>query len=137
MITTKLSAVMLAMTALVAAGPMAVFAQDDNESEAESFLGNVNEQINAASVETGRNTQAIVQDQEVKQSNTIAVVADRGGEAEIEADDIDQDNDAVAIQSAQNNLDDRDDVDVDQDNDSEQEVEDSFSIAAALAGFDF
>jgi hypothetical protein len=127
MISPRLSILMVAMSVVGTVAPMTAMAQD-SESEAESFLGNVADQVNAA--ETGGNTQVIVQDQKNTQSNTVAVVADRGGEAELEADDIDQENEAELTQTATNNLDDRDEVE--QENEADQEIEDSNSIAAAF-----
>jgi hypothetical protein len=126
MISPRLSILMVAMSVVGTVAPMTAMAQ--SESEAESFLGNVADQVNAA--ETGGNTQVIVQDQDNTQSNTVAAVADRGGEAEIEADDIDQENEADLSQTATNTLDDRDEVD--QENEADQEIEDSNSIAAAF-----
>src|SRR5918995_118599 len=84
MITPKLTAVIVAMTALMGAGPVAAFAQEDNtENEAETSIGGELEQLNAASVsvETGRN--AIVQEQE-QDDVTVELDQENEGEANVE-----------------------------------------------------
>ena len=87
MITPKLTAVMMAVTALIGAGPVAAFAQAANVQE-------IGDLVNAANVETGGNTQVNaaettqVADNDVEISNEAESgdAEAEGGDAEAEAE---------------------------------------------------
>src|SRR5688500_8708514 len=91
MITPKLTAVIVAMTALMGAGPVAAFAQDDESTnnEAETSIGGELDQFNAANVEveTGRNTIVQSQDQDANNDVTISNEAESESEASASGDD--------------------------------------------------
>ena len=87
MITPKLTAVMVAVTALIGAGPVAAFAQAANVQE-------IGDLVNAANIETGGNTQvnAAETNQDAENSIEISNEAEsgdaeaEGGDAEAEAE---------------------------------------------------
>ncbi len=91
MITPKLTAVMVAVTALIGAGPVAAFAQAANVQE-------IGDLVNAANIETGGNTQVnaaetnqnaennIEISNEAESGDAVAVGGDAEAEAEAEAE---------------------------------------------------
>src|SRR5918998_1033594 len=78
MITPRLTAVMMAMTALVGAGPVAAFAQAANVQE-------IGDLTNAAAIETGRNTQVNAAETTQLADNSIDISNEAESEAEAEA----------------------------------------------------
>ena len=84
MITPKLTAVMVAMTALVGAGPIAAFAQATNSQT-------VGDLVNAANVETGGNVQ--VNNAETTQAADNSIEISNEAESEAESGDADSDAD--------------------------------------------
>ena len=78
MITPKLTAVMVAVTALIGAGPVAAFAQAANVQE----IGNL---VNAANVETGGNTQVNAAETTQVADNSIEISQEVESEAEAES----------------------------------------------------
>jgi hypothetical protein len=87
MITPKLTAVMLAVTALIGAGPVAAFAQAANVQE-------IGDLVNAANIETGGNTQVNAAETTQTAVNNIEISNEaesgdaeaEGGDAEAEAE---------------------------------------------------
>ena len=79
MITPKLTAVMMAVTALIGAGPVAAFAQAANVQE----IGNL---VNAANVETGGNTQVNAAETTQAADNSIKISQEVESEAEAESE---------------------------------------------------
>jgi len=79
MITPKLTAVMMAVTALIGAGPVAAFAQAANVQE----IGNL---VNAANVETGGNTQVNAAETTQVADNSITISQEVESEAEAESE---------------------------------------------------
>ena len=154
MITPKLTAVLVAMTALVGYAPVAALAQSETDFEQE-----IGDQLNAAevNVETGRNTQVNNQEQVQVADNDVTISNEaEGGDAEAEAEsgdakgkkskssaeataeggdafafqslrnvEIDNEVEQTAVQTNEQNLDDRDDVnvEVEQENEAENENE--------------
>jgi hypothetical protein len=87
MITPKLTAVMMAVTALIGAGPVAAFAQAANVQE-------IGDLVNAANIETGGNTQVNAAETTQTAVNNIEISNEaesgdaeaEGGDAEAEAE---------------------------------------------------
>ena len=87
MITPKLTAVMVAVTALIGAGPVAAFAQAANVQE-------IGDLVNAANIETGGNTQVNAAETNQNAENNIEISNEAesgdavavGGDAEAEAE---------------------------------------------------
>ena len=87
MITPKLTAVMMAVTALIGAGPVAAFAQAANVQE-------IGDLVNAANIETGGNTQVnaaettqtVVNNIEISNEAESGDAEAEGGDAEAEAE---------------------------------------------------
>ena len=78
MITPKLTAVMVAVTALIGAGPVAAFAQAANVQE-------IGDLTNAANVETGGNTQVNAAETTQAADNSIEISQEVESEAEAES----------------------------------------------------
>jgi hypothetical protein len=79
MITPKLTAVMMAVTALIGAGPVAAFAQAANVQE-------IGDLVNAANVETGGNTQVNAAETNQAADNSIEISQEVESEAEAESE---------------------------------------------------
>ena len=90
MITPKLTAVMVAVTALIGAGPVAAFAQATNEQT-------IGDQTNAAVIETGGNTQTTASETIQEADNSIEISQEvETGDAEAEAEGGDAEAEAEA-----------------------------------------
>ena len=90
MITPKLTAVMVAVTALIGAGPVAAFAQATNAN----VIGDL---TNAAGVETGRNTQVNAAETTQVADNNIEISNEaESGDAEAEGGDAEAEAEAEA-----------------------------------------
>lgn len=90
MITPKLTAVMVAVTALIGAGPVAAFAQATNAN----IVGDL---TNAANVETGGNTQVNAAETTQVADNDVEISNEaESGDAEAEGGDADSEADADA-----------------------------------------
>src|SRR5918997_236041 len=90
MITPKLTAVMLAVTALIGAGPVAAFAQAANVQE-------IGDLVNAANIETGGNTQVNAAETTQAASNSIEISNEaESGDAEAEGGDAEAEAEAEA-----------------------------------------
>ena len=90
MITPKLTAVMLAVTALIGAGPVAAFAQAANVQE-------IGDLINAADIETGGNTQVNAAETNQNAENNIEISNEaESGDAEAEGGDAEAEAEAEA-----------------------------------------
>src|ERR687893_1366828 len=90
MITPKLTAVMVAVTALIGAGPVAAFAQATNANV-------VGDLTNAANIETGGNTQVNAAETTQAASNSIEISNEaESGDAEAEGGDAEAEAEAEA-----------------------------------------
>src|SRR5918997_1924960 len=90
MITPKLTAVMLAVTALIGAGPVAAFAQATNAQV-------VGDLINAADIQTGGNTQVNAAETNQEAENSIEISNEaESGDAEAEGGDAEAEAEAEA-----------------------------------------
>lgn len=90
MITPKLTAVMLAVTALIGAGPVAAFAQATNAQ----VIGDL---TNAANIETGGNTQVNAAETNQNAENNIEISNEaESGDAEAEGGDAEAEAEAEA-----------------------------------------
>ncbi len=90
MITPKLTAVMVAMTALMGAAPVAAFAQAAN-------VQSIGDLTNAAAVETGRNSQVNAAETTQVADNSIEIENEaESGDAEAEGGDAESEAEAEA-----------------------------------------
>ena len=90
MITPKLTAVMMAVTALIGAGPVAAFAQAANVQE-------IGDLVNAANIETGGNTQVNAAETNQEAENSIEISNEaESGDAEAEGGDAEAEAEAEA-----------------------------------------
>jgi hypothetical protein len=90
MITPKLTAVMVAVTALIGAGPVAAFAQAANVQE-------IGDLVNAANIETGGNTQVNAAETNQEAENSIEISNEaESGDAEAEGGDAEAEAEAEA-----------------------------------------
>ena len=90
MITPKLTAVMMAVTALIGAGPVAAFAQAANVQE-------IGDLVNAANIETGGNTQVNAAETTQTAVNNIEISNEaESGDAEAEGGDAEAEAEAEA-----------------------------------------
>ena len=90
MITPKLTAVMVAVTALIGAGPVAAFAQAANVQE-------IGDLVNAANIETGGNTQVNAAETTQTAVNNIEISNEaESGDAEAEGGDAEAEAEAEA-----------------------------------------
>ena len=90
MITPRLTAVMMAVTALIGAGPVAAFAQAANVQE-------IGDLTNAAVIETGRNSQVNAAETTQVADNSIEIENEaESGDAEAEGGDAESEADAEA-----------------------------------------
>src|SRR5687767_12551536 len=90
MITPKLTAVMMAVTALIGAGPVAAFAQAANVQE-------IGDLVNAANIETGGNTQVNAAETTQAAANSIEISNEaESGDAEAEGGDAEAEAEAEA-----------------------------------------
>src|SRR5918998_1741774 len=108
MITPKLTAVMMAVTALIGAGPVAAFAQAANVQE-------IGDLVNAANIETGGNSQVNAAETTQTAVNNIEISNEaESGDAEAEGGDAEAEAEAEAESESETNqvnlLEDNDDV---------------------------
>src|SRR5918999_1627460 len=95
MITPKLTAVMLAVTALIGAGPVAAFAQAANVQE-------IGDLVNAANIETGGNTQVNAAETTQTAVNNIEISNEaESGDAEAEGGDAEAEAEAESESEAE------------------------------------
>src|SRR5919112_1229982 len=115
MITPKLTAVMVAVTALIGAGPVAAFAQAANANV-------VGDLTNALNIETGGNTQVNAAETTQVAENSIEISNEaESGDAEAEGGDAEAEAEAEAESESESG--DSTAVQVVQDNEFDQEVE--------------
>jgi hypothetical protein len=131
MITPKLTAALVAMTALVGVAPGAVFAQDSDTDTAANVFDVSNAVANVADTSADENVQ--VNSARVDQSQSVEAECEDDCEAEAEAEDLTQ----ISNIEQENEIETGDVEQTNEDIEQENELEDIIAVALADLDLEF